>query len=278
MATMCSVCGDRIGGLAGGGKPLSPEHAQTLICGYCNDQLGAVLRDPTSSFAESGKTYLMEKIGQPAITPTAQTYLEGVLAQLFQDQSAEQQKMENEMRAARDYRNSLASIQMTSGHSFEGWRIVEYTQFISSELVVGMGIIKDLFATFANIAGTRSGALTSKLASTKEEVIFELRREAHQLGCNAIIGVDLEYTMFGDSMVGVILSGTAVKIEPAGAGAARLVGGEWGTAEDCQTCNDPDGSWGAPTEKAPAASDAWGTPEKCESCDAQGDSWGTPPK
>ena len=41
-----------------------------------------------------------------------------------------------------------------------------------------------------------------------------MRTEVSEAGGNAIIGVDLDYTMFGASIVGVIASGTAVVIKP----------------------------------------------------------------
>ena len=37
----------------------------------------------------------------------------------------------------------------------------------------------------------------------------DLKLQAYELGVNAIIGLDLDYTMFGDTIVGVIISGTA---------------------------------------------------------------------
>ena len=40
----------------------------------------------------------------------------------------------------------------------------------------------------------------------------KLRKDVWALGGNAIIGIDLDYTMFGNSLVGVIASGTAVII------------------------------------------------------------------
>jgi uncharacterized protein YbjQ (UPF0145 family) len=47
------------------------------------------------------------------------------------------------------------------------------------------------------------------LKSAKDAAMNDLKLQAYELGVNAIIGLDLDYTMFGDTIVGVIISGTA---------------------------------------------------------------------
>lgn len=41
----------------------------------------------------------------------------------------------------------------------------------------------------------------------------ELKEEAFNLGANAIIGIDYDYNMFNNNIIGVIVTGTAVVIE-----------------------------------------------------------------
>jgi len=55
--------------------------------------------------------------------------------------------------------------------------------------------------------------LGRKLLEAKTAVFTKLRKDVWALGGNANIGIDLDYTMFGNSLVGVIASGTAVIIE-----------------------------------------------------------------
>ena len=75
-----------------------------------------------------------------------------------------------------------------------------------------MGYFKTLFASISNIRGTESKSLRKKLKSAKDAAMNDIKLQAYELGANAIIGLDLDYTMFGDTIVGVIISGTAVKI------------------------------------------------------------------
>lgn len=73
-------------------------------------------------------------------------------------------------------------------------------------------LFKGIAAGFSNFVGAESESLNSKLSQARAVVLGRLRERAVTLGANAIIGVDLDYTMFGDSILGVIGSGTAVVV------------------------------------------------------------------
>ncbi|SDY93119.1 YbjQ family protein [Tindallia californiensis] len=119
----------------------------------------------------------------------------------------------SEYRSEREtIRDLLQNMIVTSGYHFEGYKINEYLGFISAETVLGMGIFRGLSATVANLAGTESAALRGKLKSAKKIVMEEIMMQAAERGANAIVGVDLDYTMFGGELLGIIVSGTAVEI------------------------------------------------------------------
>ena len=109
--------------------------------------------------------------------------------------------------------SKLRQIVVTSGYNVEGYEIKQYIDIISTEIVLGMGVINGLFAELSNITGTQSTALSKKLKEARKEVVDQLREEAIEIKANAIIGVDIDYTMFGDTMVAVIATGTAVVID-----------------------------------------------------------------
>ena len=113
-----------------------------------------------------------------------------------------------------DWTDVIRNFTMTSGFNFEGHTITDYLGFISEETAVGMGLFKSLFASVSNISGMESESLRKKLTQSKQIVMYRLCQDALEVGANAIIGIDLDYTMFGDSIVGVIVSGTAVTIVP----------------------------------------------------------------
>lgn len=108
---------------------------------------------------------------------------------------------------------NLKNMIITSGYNFEGYAIIKYIKFISSEVVLGMGIFKGVAASLSNLFGTESIAFKEKLSEAKDVVNKDIAKQASNIGANAIIGVDLDYTMFGGELLGVVMSGTAVIIE-----------------------------------------------------------------
>jgi uncharacterized protein YbjQ (UPF0145 family) len=87
---------------------------------------------------------------------------------------------------------------------------------VTAEVAYGMNIFKDLFASVRNIVGGRSEAVQKTMRDARETVLYELKREAHAVGGNAVIAVDLDYTQIGDggwNMVMLVASGTAVVAE-----------------------------------------------------------------
>jgi uncharacterized protein YbjQ (UPF0145 family) len=73
-------------------------------------------------------------------------------------------------------------------------------------------VVRDFFAGITDIIGGRSGAYESKLQDARDTAMRELEQRAASLGANAVVGVDLDYEVVGDSMLMVSVSGTAVVV------------------------------------------------------------------
>lgn len=102
---------------------------------------------------------------------------------------------------------------MTSGYSFEGRRISEYFGVYSGECALGTGFLSSLGAGFADFFGTNSTMYSDKLKRAKDYAIDQLRDQVIAIGGDAIIGLDIDYVSFSADIMGVIASGTAVKLE-----------------------------------------------------------------
>ena len=78
-----------------------------------------------------------------------------------------------------------------------------------------MNIFKDLFAGIRDIVGGRSEAVQKTMRDSRRTALYELKKEAHMVGANAVVGVDLDYMEMSTagSMVLLVASGTAVIIE-----------------------------------------------------------------
>lgn len=99
---------------------------------------------------------------------------------------------------------------ITTTQSIEGSRITAYHGVVVGEAIMGANVVRDLFAGITDIIGGRSGAYEQKLADARQVAFEEIEQHAAKLGADAIVGVDLDYEVVGDSMLMVSVSGTAV--------------------------------------------------------------------
>ena len=102
-------------------------------------------------------------------------------------------------------------ILTTTGH-VEGHRVTGYYGIVVGEAIMGANVLRDFFASITDVVGGRSGAYEGKLQDAREIALRELEQRAVQAGANAVIGIDLDYEVVGESMLMVSASGTAVTI------------------------------------------------------------------
>ena len=103
---------------------------------------------------------------------------------------------------------------VTTTHNVEGRQIIEYKGLVAGEAIMGANVFRDFFASVRDIVGGRSGAYEKVLNDARQVAVAELTDRAAELGCNAVIGVDLDYETLGakGGMLMVTASGTAVKL------------------------------------------------------------------
>ena len=101
---------------------------------------------------------------------------------------------------------------ITTTPSVEGYQIAEYKGIVVGEAIMGANVVRDVFAQITDIVGGRSGAYESKLQDARDTALRELEQRAGEMGSNAVVGVDLDYEVVGQSMLMVSASGTAVVI------------------------------------------------------------------
>lgn len=104
---------------------------------------------------------------------------------------------------------------LTTTPSIEGRKISEYCGIVIGEAVMGANVFKDLFASIRDIVGGRSGSYEEEFTKARQIAFNEIRQEALGMGANAVVGMDLDYQVVGDtgSMLMVSISGTAVILE-----------------------------------------------------------------
>ena len=102
---------------------------------------------------------------------------------------------------------------ITTTNSIEGRPILDYHGVVVGEVIMGANIVRDLFAGITDIVGGRSGAYEQKLDEARREAMREIEERAVALGANAVVGVDIDYEVVGNSMLMVSVSGTAVSVK-----------------------------------------------------------------
>jgi uncharacterized protein YbjQ (UPF0145 family) len=103
---------------------------------------------------------------------------------------------------------------ITTTQSIEGKSITKYCGIVTGETVMGANMFKDLFAGIRDMVGGRSGTYEKELQKAREMAMEEMQMRAAELGANAVVGVDLDYEVLGETngMLMVSASGTAVVV------------------------------------------------------------------
>ena len=105
-------------------------------------------------------------------------------------------------------------IIVTTTPMIEGRPIQDYLGIVTGEVIIGANILRDVFANIHDIVGGRSSSYERILAEAREQAIHELQARCGEMGGNAVVGIDLDYEVIGEtgSMLMVSASGTAVTL------------------------------------------------------------------
>lgn len=120
-------------------------------------------------------------------------YLQSQAEEREAEAKARQAAIESRQRAeqaARDKeeakKRALASMLISSGFNFEGYKIVKYSGYISGD--------DEIRIDRAKLHDDKSGrVLSDALVKIRVQALKELKEAAYALGCNAVIGVDYDY-------------------------------------------------------------------------------------
>ncbi len=137
---------------------------------------------------------------------------------LEKKQQEEQIRKQEEMKK----RKAMSEMLITSGFTFDGYKITKYSGYISGDDAVSVERGMAIFGTGTNV----KDKLMNSLVVIRRNALNELKEAAYALGCNAVIGVDFDYltldpqtanfsggTTYQPYIFGVTANGNAVVIE-----------------------------------------------------------------
>ena len=104
---------------------------------------------------------------------------------------------------------------LTTTHDVPNRNIRESLGIVSAECVLGINVFRDLLGGIRDIVGGRSGTHQKALREARESCLLELAEQATELGADAVVGVDLDYSEIsggGKGMVFLVANGTAVRL------------------------------------------------------------------
>lgn len=130
-----------------------------------------------------------------------------------------QEEQEAIRQAEKQKKIAMSQMLISSGFSFEGYRIVKYSGYISGDDATQI--------PRSGVFGGKNGEnLTQALVNIRRQALAELKEAAYNLGCNAVIGVDFDYitlepetanfnggTLYEPYIICVTANGNAVVIE-----------------------------------------------------------------
>ncbi len=98
------------------------------------------------------------------------------------------------------------SVLISTGSSLEGYEIVEYLGFISSQALLGSNFLSGIASTVTNVFQKDM----VKLDKCREAAEKRILKEAEKKGANAILGLKMTHASIEGGSFGVIMTGNAV--------------------------------------------------------------------
>ncbi|MFC3681890.1 YbjQ family protein [Bacterioplanoides pacificum] len=110
------------------------------------------------------------------------------------------------------------SVILTTSFQISKMDIIKEIEIITSEVVYGVNVFKDVMVQVRDIFGGKSETMKKVLRDARKEVLEQLKIEAYCAGANAVICVDLDYQEITGSgkngLMMLVASGTAVVASP----------------------------------------------------------------
>lgn len=102
---------------------------------------------------------------------------------------------------------------LTNTETVPGKRIVEHFGIVSGSTVRAKHVGKDIMASLKNIVGGEMTGYTELLQESREEATDRMKKQAKQLGANAIVNVRFATSSVAQGAAELYVYGTAVRVE-----------------------------------------------------------------
>lgn len=192
---ICDVCQKKINGI----NSVANVVGESVLCSHCYEQLSGfkILKQykDVNTLEEDQRKYvgLARELNYPE--------------KVIQDLSQHFERKKNI-----NNQDKLNHYLTTTGSLLEGYHIQKYLGIVSGHVVLGTGMFSSFDASMADLTGSEASAYTEKLDMAKEVALKRAIIKSMRLGGNALIGIDVEHSVFVRDLIGVIVTGTSVQV------------------------------------------------------------------
>lgn len=115
---------------------------------------------------------------------------------------------------SRKLQKLIDAVPVVSTHSPLNWDY-DILAMVTGQSTTGTGVISEFTSSFTDLFGVQSGRFNKKLKSGEGICFAQLRKQALDLGGNAVIATDIDYSEVGGEkgILMVCMGGTAVKLK-----------------------------------------------------------------
>lgn len=125
------------------------------------------------------------------------------------------QSLENEKSIkGNSLQTSISAIPVITTHSPLHWDY-DILDMVTGQSTTGTGVLTEFTSSFTDLFGAQSGRHNQKLRAGEQMCFTQLRKQAIDLGGNAIIATDIDYSEIGagKGMLMVCMSGTVISLK-----------------------------------------------------------------
>ena len=211
----CRICGKNFGLMGGGSEPYTGHNLQ--VCNSCGEVLKKIDKVKNEDTQEVKDLFVsvMSMTDDADVKQILTDYSKSVISdseKLVAITNESKEKAERAQIIEENFYDLEKAFKVTTGYDFEGYQIVDYKGIVSGDIVLGTGFISEFAASWSDAFGTTSNTFAGKMKTAKQKALKQLMANAMITGANAVIGIDFDYTMFSNNMLGVSANGTAVVI------------------------------------------------------------------
>lgn len=199
----CCICNKKIGRHEEG-HVFSHKYSQLLLCDRCHDVKEKLQVNPEGKIEniQRSRKYFEELLYIGIVNKQAKEPLQKLLKEA---EEAEKESLR--------YRFKNKELLVTTGTSFEGYKIIEYLDILSTEVVLNIGMFSELGGEICDISGKTNTIVAQKLTDAKEEALELLKNKASEKCAGALLGIQYGMMNLIENMLVISATGTAVKIQ-----------------------------------------------------------------